>query len=333
MNGDKEFILNEALNLLQQGKPVDFCVAQYPQFKEEIKIAYRAYSVPTLSPDLDQKKIWNKISRQIVATGLQQNTVAMHFLPFQGLRFTFTNALTVTISLIILVGLVNTTAIAAGNSLPGQTLYSVKRTAEKIELTLTLGENQKNEVLLKHAEHRLSEAKAIVETNTTQIPSKPLDQDEKSGIIQTLNDLNDTTTKLAEESNNKDILKKVVELSDKQESVLSDMENKVSGDTKAIVSSARDTAVETKSTAEKTLAKLEQDENTDVQGAATTSTPKIVPAGTDDAASDKSEKPTSTDPSVKSLGNPEATTTPEEVPQLHFESSTLTTTPDIIDLK
>ncbi len=338
----EEHILDECVTYLKNGRSVDFCVSKYPKIsglREKLVIAKHAYQISKKEPALNRDRVWKNVSAAIASFKSQAGMLAYNNSPFQIFKFTFSKALFSVVTVVAVIGLLNTTAVAAQNSLPGQTLYPVKRTVEKIELTLTLDQSKKSEVRLKHAEHRLTEAKTIVE-NTDVSENKEIQPDTAAVIQQALNESADATAKVAEEStDNKDILKKVVELTDKQESVLTDIEGKVSGDAKDAVSSALTAVSETKETAEKSLAQLEQNETE----AAVTTTPTTTPQKNEDENSDKTgdnpDRPTSTDDNLNALGDLTATTSDEILPELFDGSASDTdsfsgsSTIEIIELK
>ena len=292
---------------------------------ESLKIAELALAVPTKNPTLDETAVWNRVSSRIAKK--QAGNQAENFIPFfDAFRLPMPRTVFAGVLAVMAFWLVGSTAAAAQNSLPGQTLYPVKRTVEKIQLTLTVNEVKKTEIRIKHAENRLTEAKTIVDTSSST--------DEKI-IEQTLNDLKDATTKVSSESSdNSGLLKKVVELTDKQETVLSDIENKVSGDTKKSANEALTTAKETKSTAEKNLEELSsQDQENEANATTTDETikqPTTTPFQLED--SEDESRSTTSDDAVKKLGSPSESSTVIIAPDTqNFDKET--TTPQILELK
>lgn len=332
MPGKPEEILDECITLLR--KEGSFETEKNPALKspallESLKIAKLAFNIPTKNPTLDQAAVWNRISSRLNPEA-QIQSPAESFIPsFEAFRLPVPRAVFAGILVVMAFWLISSTATAAQNSLPGQTLYAVKRTVEKIQLTLTVDEVKKTEIRIKHAENRLTEAKTIVDTSSTT--------DEKI-VEQTLNDLKDTTAKVSNESSdNSGLLKKVVELTDKQESVLSDIENKVSGETKKVAGEALDTALETKSAAVKNLVKLENPDTQTESGTATTTEgglngDKDPSSPTKNGGNLNEEQATTTDSAVKKLGSPSESSTVIITPDIqNFDKET--TTPQILELK
>ncbi|MDP2932767.1 MAG: DUF5667 domain-containing protein, partial [bacterium] len=269
-NKKTDQILDEAIHHLRHGASVSDCLKKYPEakwLKSSLAVVERLSSIPTKTPDINEKTVWDKISLNIaVGQTAATQTSATRQQTMPGFRLALPRGLFAFVTLIAILGLLNTTAVAAQNSLPGETLYPIKRTVEKIQLTLTINEVKKTEVRIQHAENRLTEAQAIVEQNN---PS-----DNAKTITQTIVELKDATTQVADEANeNKNLLQKVVELTGKQETVLADMEGKVEGDTKKAVTEALGKAFETNTVAAQTLAGLEKDEPTTTTAAGSTTTP------------------------------------------------------------
>lgn len=321
-----EDILDEYVNRLRKARNFNASSAtsavQTRTWKEVAGVIALALNVPTREAGLDQIRIWSRVATGIGQTESADASAAQiklrtaFSLPFP--KMVFAGVLSIAV-----LWLVNSTAVAASNSLPGQTLYPVKRTVEKIQLTLTVDSVKKTEVRIKHAENRLVEAKTIIDNHSST--------DEKI-IEQTLNELKDATAQVGDESGgNTGLLKKVVELADKQEAVLSDIESKVSGEAKLVAGKALDTAAETKTSAEKDLAELEgiaphTEGNADAKE--NPDTASSTPATKDKPGSGL---PTTTDEAVQTLGAPQATGTEIILKSQNFDHDT--STPEIIELK
>ncbi|MBI4054000.1 MAG: hypothetical protein HY397_01565 [Candidatus Doudnabacteria bacterium] len=332
-----EILFEQCLTLLRLGRSVAECIKIYPQAKkiaDELAIISRLSSLPKRTSALDSQVVWKKIARKISLSASAANgrQIFGHAqIPI--LQFAFPKGLFGLVTIVTLAGLLNSTAVAAQNSLPGQTLYPVKRTVERIELTLAVDEVKKTEVKIKHAEKRLTEAQGIVE----QLPPEK----EEQVIGKTIGELKNTTEEVAKRvasrsTDNKELLEKVVKLTDKQEAVLTDLGNQVSDDAKQAVTEALDTALETKSAAVKSLAEL-ADGTKNGEAASDGQTPDATANGTSTSpilepqTADPQTTPTSTTNRLKKLGDPNATST--EIITPLFPQATQTTTLDIIELK
>lgn len=331
-------ILDECAAYLKLGYSVNFCLKKYPKtksLKQPLTTVKAALQIPKKSIVLDKNSVWNKISEKISNKKEDFFKLFGKNSQFGVLKLAFSKNMLAIITIVMMISLLNSTAVAAQNSIPGETLYPIKRTVEKIQLTLTLNEVKKTEVRIKHAENRLTEVKAIIEKPT--VPSDMAAEDQKAKAIEsTITELVNATTQVADDSStNKELLKKVVELTDKQELVLPGIEKKVEGETKKAVSNAIDNAVETKSVAERNLAQLETPPSASTSNSTSTDS-QIKGAGTTSTSTQgtfnrKANSPTSTDDTLKKYGDPEATSTNLEIPVQ--DNTAETTTPQIIELK
>jgi len=324
-------ILDEYIAILRKEGSFE-AQRQLPQSRawcESLSVVERAAKIPTRRPALDQTAIWNRIALQIGPADTKPKAAPVPAVSSQllsGFSFHIPKTVFAGILAVVMLWVVNSTAVAAQNSLPGQTLYPVKRTVEKIQLTLTIDDVKKTEIRIKHAENRLSEAKSIVDTSSST--------DEKI-IEQTLNDLKSATAQVAgESSDNSNLLQKVVELTDKQENLLPGIQNKVTGDAKKVADEALSTAKETRSTAEKNLEELQSQDTGSAAQATTTDEMLDNSTTTPSKIKDNSDKPraTTTDDTVKKLGSPEGSSTVILTPpSQNFDKDSTST--EILELK
>lgn len=327
-----EDIFDEYLKLLRQEGGFAAIEKRLPRsraLREILNVADLAWRIPTRQAVLDEDAVWARIAPRIaVATPRPQAvplaTPAARLL--SGFSFPIPKTAFAGILAVLMLWLVNSTAIAAQHSLPGQTLYPVKRTVEKIQLTLTLNDIKKTEIRIKHAETRLDEAKTIVDTSSST--------DERI-IEQTLNDLKSATAQVAgESSDNTNLLQKVVELTDKQESLLPDIQNKVTGDAKKVADEALSTAKETRFTAEKNLEELKNQDSQPGGTATTTKDSLEHPTTTPAQFKGDGGRPTSTGDTIKKLGSPEGSSTVIlTAPSRNFGEEGTSSEPEILELK
>lgn len=329
----KEDILDDCIRRLNAGGSIAGCLAHYPHvasLKDDLRIASYAIRIYRIQDSgLDRSAVWGDIRRRILDSKTRSNRGSVSSSIF---NLRLPKAMFGIATFVLAIGLVQTTAAAASDSMPGETLYPVKRTMEKIQLTLTIDDVQKAELQMEHARTRLTEAKKIIEANPQQ----------KTTVIKkTLEDLADTTAKAVQQSaDNKDLLKKVVELTDNQQAVLAGIEGMTTGDTKEAVISSLDSAQVTKTAAEMNLAKLQDQENRDQASSPATSTPEsikgaqtITPSSTTPSTTRTyiGDKPTSTDDTLNKFGETGATTTDPIIEQA--STSTAPTTTAIINLR
>ena len=337
-----ETILNRCANLLLSGRSVSYCLKMYPKIrglKQALLIVEIAAKIPKKKPGLDKNKVWLTIQSKISEEKKElKNTAANHVspAPFGGFRLAFSRSVFAVVTVVVIIGLINTTAVAAKNSLPGQTLYPVKRTVEKIELVLTVNDEKKTEKKIKHAENRLYEAQQIVEQNITA-ENETLTEEESKAVEETIAELVESTEEIANESeNNKELLEQVVQLTDEQGEILAEIEPKVTGETKIVVEGAIESASESKVEAEENLAELEkQKSENDPDNTATTTDETIedeegeVKGETDE----NEENATTTEEILEILGNPDASSTTEILLPFSSNDTDTSSTLEIIDLR
>lgn len=333
-------ILDICIKMLVAGKSVSDCLKKYPKIrglKQALAVAKIAVEIPKKSLTLDKNLIWNKIesgikkSQEIIktaATNSQAQTT-----PFGAFRLAFPKAIFTLATIVIIVGLVNATAVAAKNSLPGETLYPIKRTVEKVELVLTVNEEKKTEKKIKHAENRLYEAQQIVEQKAPE-ENETLTEEESKIVEKTITELVESTEEIASESeNNKVLLEQVVLLTDEQEEILAEIKPKVTGETKEVVEDAIVAASESKVEAEENLAALEE-ESAEKNSAdeTATSTEEILEGSAEGTVDENGSGATTTEDVLEVLGNPQASSTEILLP-LSTNDSNTSSTLEIIDLR
>ncbi|MBI2607455.1 MAG: hypothetical protein HYW51_01375 [Candidatus Doudnabacteria bacterium] len=138
-------------------------------------------------------------------------------------------------SVLIMVSLTIGVAVAALESVPGQPIYPLKKTVEKIQLTLAANEERKADLQIKFAHNRLDELEQVLEKNSE---GKLSEKDTQKIISQTVKDLQQTTkdvvtaTTTQDKEPNVSTLTKLVELSNKQKTVLESATIKSEGEIK-----------------------------------------------------------------------------------------------------
>jgi len=329
-------ILDACISRLKMGESISACLADYAQnrnLQTALEIAAIALRVPTKTSALDQGRIWKKIELAVYAP--KKAEAKAEQLGFWNLRFS--RPVFAGILLLVAIGLVNATAVAAKKSLPGETLYPVKKTVEKLQLTLTIGETKKTEVRIQQAETRLTEARTIL--SESEATSTPLNHNEEQAVATAVNDLVSTNSLIASEGEaqkDKALLEKIVKLTDKQHAVLSDIKEKVSGEAKEAVSAAIGSATVTEKVAKDSLAELENPREVTDETATSTVEGIIgshaTTTSTGNGLGGSATSTASTTPDLlETYGDPDASSTEDIL--LPSTSVNDTTTPIIINLR
>jgi len=169
-------VLDDCMDLLRAGTSVEDCLARYPEQAEELRpllsLASAVKSIPTPRPDLASVDA-NRL-RMLDAV---QNTAALNrqrgptifgwlgrFAGSPQSRPLLRGALALA-AVLILVSLSATVLFAsASHSLPGQTLYPVKRFGENIRLSLTLDAAARQHLRTEFRLERQSEVMLVLES-------------------------------------------------------------------------------------------------------------------------------------------------------------------------
>lgn len=137
-------------------------------------------------------------------------------------------------SFLILASLSISAAVVALESVPGQTMYPVKKAVENVQLTLA-SDTEKAQLEIKFANNRLEELEKVLEQNKQgKISSEAV----KKVVENTVNDIAKATNKISGTSAsnpdqpNANILAKVVDLSNKQAAILETAKIETEGEVK-----------------------------------------------------------------------------------------------------
>ena len=169
-----EAVLDECLNRIVTGKEkaLDACVAEYPTLARELQpLLHLAVELEALREDTPPAPAGMQAGKQKLLReaarlkALEQERAQARRLPLWpfGLQSLLRrSAAVVALAAILVVTVLGGGTIAASaNSLPGDSLYTVKRMAEEVRLALTLDGQAKAQLALKLDERRREEAKAI----------------------------------------------------------------------------------------------------------------------------------------------------------------------------
>ena len=335
-----ETILERCVNLLLSGRSISDCQKMYPNvrgLRQALQVAQLAINLPKKKMEFDKNKVWQTIQSKIKEEKAQQvdtETTSNHISPspLGGFRLAFSRSVFSLVTVMVIIGLVNSTTVAAKNSLPGETLYPVKKTVEKVELVLTIDKEKKTEKKIKHASTRLQETKQILDNSVSENGDK-LDEKESKAVEETISALVHKIEEITNESrDNAELLKKLVEiLADEQEQIITEVESQTSGDIQMIVKEAKKNLLEKKLSAEETLIELEKKTSENNLELIPTSTEGIIDQKEDSEESTDDETPTSTDEKLEILGSPDTTSTKEIIEPT--DNSNESSTPEIINLK
>ncbi len=188
MKSDFELILEECLARMRAGTALEECLSAHPDQAERLRPALQAAAriweipVPHARPDAVQAGRERllasanlqtvspaRVSSGRVARYTRQLLGTLQILPLgknhSSLNFAFRMA---AILVIVLLATGGITIKASASSLPGDRLYSVKRTWEGIRLSLTLNQKGKQRLEEQYAADRRDEVKQLIQLRRTE---------------------------------------------------------------------------------------------------------------------------------------------------------------------
>ena len=178
-----ESILDECISALQAGVPIDEILAEVPDYADELRPLLFAASVladpnPDLAPEETKSALRDQYLKYaaelptLSTPSLGQKTQAiLHVIRRRLTPKAVINDLvtiTITIILTVLMALVILSYLAV-DALPGDFLYSIKRTSENVQLALTFDETRRNELEHSFDQRRLEEIEQLIQQNRVAV--------------------------------------------------------------------------------------------------------------------------------------------------------------------
>lgn len=163
MGNKIEEILEICLEKIDEGIPIDEVLMEYPEHREELKellnIAINLKNMPT--PTVREEVLTLclfKVRDSLQLRGERRWRARLQKLQWPRLRYFPSPALAKALAFILIItifswGIVN----LSGSSLPGDVLYPIKLTTEKIRVFLTIDPEEKAELRFTYSEARMKE--------------------------------------------------------------------------------------------------------------------------------------------------------------------------------
>lgn len=150
-----EIVLDNCLEeIICSGRTVEDCLAAYPEHAEELKplltTAKASYKAASISPD-ESFKARARYEFNSAVADMAQNRKTGWF----NIRPVWAQAIAGVLIAVVVSG--GSLVAAAGNSLPGQTLYGVKLASEQVRMGLTFSQSAKSEFYADLANRRVDE--------------------------------------------------------------------------------------------------------------------------------------------------------------------------------
>jgi len=208
MNKEFDEALQVCLDLIRGGREtIDSVVARYPEFAEELRAHLEiATWLSASGPALDPRPGFVAASRRRLVSRIKMESQPVTPPPISlserlGQFFSIQKVAPVAFVFVLMLALfVSGTVVSASQkALPGDNLYSVKITLEKIALATSLDEKNDAELQIKFVENRLSEVQAlIVEERYDEVADTiQVYEEQVSQTLETIKEMSDQNRFLA----------------------------------------------------------------------------------------------------------------------------------------
>jgi hypothetical protein len=179
MSDSFESILDESISALQAGVPIEEILAEAPEYAAELRPLLFAATLladpnPHLVPEERKSALRDKYLSQVATlpavTPPTLNEKSQAIFKIVRRRLTRQTVLSdlVTITLTVLLTLAMALVIlsyAAGDTLPGDFLYSIKRASENVQLLLTCDAERRADLAEENNQRRLAEIQQLIQQN------------------------------------------------------------------------------------------------------------------------------------------------------------------------
>ncbi|MBI4216910.1 MAG: hypothetical protein HY687_05935 [Chloroflexi bacterium] len=164
---DFDDILSECIErVVFQGEPLEQCLAAYPRYRKELELLLQTALTVRRATDTKPRLVYKAVA------GYRFEQAVKEVLDRRGSRtyllWGWSRRWATALVLLLLVLLSAGTVMAAGDSLPDETLYPVKTTAEVIQEALTFGEVNQAQLNIHFAENRVKEIEALTRRGDTE---------------------------------------------------------------------------------------------------------------------------------------------------------------------
>lgn len=230
-NQEFETILDYCIDQMQAGKPMEECLAQFPEYRDELEsMLQMAVDLGELESPEPAAQTINNALFEIGQRSRQQMQAKEHpgtFLPaFIRKPWVFRTINAVLVVVVLFFGL----SAASADSVPGNILYPFKKFTENVQFLMTTGKQDKAELRLTFSEKRLKELSELYR-RTGQVDEK---------LISAM--LNDAEVALEESSASNEgpsyLMTKARHLNDAQKDYLNQLAPHLQGQTQQTVEKA-----------------------------------------------------------------------------------------------
>lgn len=155
-----DVLLNECIERIGRGETVDQCLASHPDKAAELEpLLETVVSLKSVSGLKARPEFRAYAKAQVLAT-VRDKAKGRAARRFSSLRWTWA---TIAVSIVAMVGAGSGSVLASANAIPGDPLYSVKRTVERAQLAATPSDVGKAKLLANFADRRVQEIGTMVQ--------------------------------------------------------------------------------------------------------------------------------------------------------------------------
>ncbi len=214
MNRGFDDILDACLDrITRKGDSIEQCLESYPEQAGELEPLLRAalsVDVSSIEPRTEFQRMAK--ARLLSAVAAKKEKEGRRRLPLWSWQQRWAVALAVVLALVMMGG---GTVAASTNSLPGDVLYPVKTTTERVQAFFTFGKEAKANLHMRFAERRIVEIEALAERERS-IPES---------VLSVMNAETDRAIALANQNGsfNKETIARLIRLTTAQKMMLARM--------------------------------------------------------------------------------------------------------------
>lgn len=215
MNRGFDDILDACLDrITRKGDSIEQCLESYPEQAGELEPLLRAAlsvkDVSSIEPRTEFQRMAK--ARLLSAVAAKKEKEGRRRLPLWSWQQRWAVALAVVLALVMMGG---GTVAASTNSLPGDVLYPVKTTTERVQAFFTFGKEAKANLYMRFAERRIVEIEALAERERN-IPES---------VLSVMNAETDRAIALANQNGsfNKETIARLIRLTTAQKMMLARM--------------------------------------------------------------------------------------------------------------
>jgi hypothetical protein len=281
MNREIEEILNTCIDRITlRGDSIENCLESYPDRARELepllKTAMEAREAFSEKPSREfQQEAKSRFLSKLVS--IEKRREGFKLLDWQR---RWAVAVCAVLALVIMAG---GTVGASTNALPGDLMYSVKTTMERVQAFFTFGDEAKANLYIELAERRVEEIEALAER----------ERDITKAALGVMGDETDRAILFTSRNawSREEVVDKLVRLTGNQKQILTNLVQSAPTEVKVRIREALDHSEDTHNQALTIKARLQEHQNYEVSPR-DTETPKNTPISTDAGAEDRQGQPT-----------------------------------------